>query len=178
MHFQTSVFSIYKGCDVNKRNIFQNRVYHRIYFRLSVKAGMRNQGTEWGEWWKCKKSRWECRECGESGWECRECGESGWEWWECGVSRSEWWESGANAGNQGGNDGNQGGSEGNKGWNLRIGAELMNYNCGEGQKIRNCVFLLQKLLQRQSSIVVLQKRCSAKTQQIYWRSPMQKCDVK
>ena len=23
---------------------------------------------------------------------------------------------------------------------------------------------------------VLQKRCSAKTQQIYWRSPMQMCD--
>ena len=39
---------------------------------------------------------------------------------------------GENAENQGRNAGNQGGNEGNRGENLRIGVELMNYNCGEG----------------------------------------------
>ena len=39
-----------------------------------------------------------------------------------------------NDGNQSGNAVNQGGNEGNKGENLRIGLELLNYNCGEGQK--------------------------------------------
>ena len=39
---------------------------------LSVKAGMGNRGTEWGEWW----------ECGKAGREWWECGESGWEWGE------------------------------------------------------------------------------------------------
>ena len=33
-----------------------------------------------------------------------------------------------------------GGNEGNKSENLRIEVELMNYNCGEGQETRNCVF--------------------------------------
>ena len=40
-----------------------------------------------------------------------------------------------NAGNQSGNGrnaGNQGRNAGNQGENLRIGVELMNYNCGEG----------------------------------------------
>ena len=41
---------------------------------------------------------------------------------------------GRNAGNQGRNAGNQGRNAGNQGENLRIGVELMNYNCGEGQK--------------------------------------------
>ena len=53
-----------------------------------------------------------------------------------------------NAGNQGGNDGNQGrnarkwggGNEGNKRENLRTEVQLMNYNCGEGQETKNCVF--------------------------------------
>ena len=39
-----------------------------------------------------------------------------------------------NAGNQSGNGrnaGNQGRNAGNQGENLRIGVELMNYNCGE-----------------------------------------------
>ena len=82
---------------------------------------------------------------------------------------------GGNDGNQGGNMGNQGGNVGNKGGNLRIGLELMNYNCGEGQEI--CVSCHSVNVQRQSSIGVLQKRCSAKAQQIYWRSSMQMCDV-
>ena len=82
---------------------------------------------------------------------------------------------GGNDGNQGGNMGNQGGNVGNKGGNLRIELELMNYNCGEGQEI--CVSCHSVNVQRQSSIGVLQKRCSAKTQQIYWRSSMQMCDV-
>ena len=34
------------------------------------------------------------------------------------------------------------GNERNKGENLRIGVELMNYNCGEGQETRICVFLV------------------------------------
>ena len=55
-----------------------------IASRLSVKAGMWNWGTEWGEWWERGESG---RECGGSGWECRdsewECSE--WEW-ECGES--------------------------------------------------------------------------------------------
>ena len=33
-----------------------------------------------------------------------------------------------------GKRGTGGGNEGNKGDNLRVGVELMNYNCGEGQK--------------------------------------------
>ena len=34
------------------------------------------------------------------------------------------------------------GNEGNKVENLRIGVELMNYNCGEGQKLKEmCVFI-------------------------------------
>ena len=52
---------------------------------LSVKVGMGNRGTEWGEWWECRESGWERGEpgwergesrweCGESGWECRESG--------------------------------------------------------------------------------------------------------
>ena len=82
---------------------------------------------------------------------------------------------GGNDGNQGGNMGNQGGNVGNKGGNLRIELELMNYNCGEGQEI--CVSCHSVNVQRQSSIGVLQKRCSAKTQQIDWRSSMQMCDV-
>ena len=69
---------------------------------LSVKAGMGNRGTEWGEWW----------ECGESG----------------GNARNQ----GGNARNQGGNAGNQSGNERNKRENIRIGVELLNYNCGEG----------------------------------------------
>ena len=36
--------------------------------------------------------------------------------------------------------GGEGGNEGNKSENLRIEVELMNYNCGEGQETRNCVF--------------------------------------
>ena len=44
--------------------------------RLSEKAGMRNWGTEWGEWWECGESEWEWWECEESEWEC---GEWGWE---------------------------------------------------------------------------------------------------
>ena len=47
---------------------------------------------------------------------------------------------GGNDGNQGGNARNQGGNDRNKGENLRIGAELMNFKCGEGQKIKNCAF--------------------------------------
>ena len=35
------------------------------FLGLSVKVGMRNRGTEWGEWWECVESGWECR---ESGW--------------------------------------------------------------------------------------------------------------
>ena len=31
-------------------------------------------------------------------------------------------------------------------------------------------------VQKQPSKGILQKRCSAKMQQIYWRSPMKKCD--
>ena len=27
---------------------------------LSVKAGMRNWEIEWGEWWECAESEWEC----------------------------------------------------------------------------------------------------------------------
>ena len=38
--------------------------------------------------------------------------------------------------------GTGGGNEENKGENLCIGVELTNYNCGEGQEIRNCVFLV------------------------------------
>ena len=63
---------------------------------------------------------------------------------------------GGNDGNQGGNMGNQGGNVGNKGGNLRIGLELMNYNCGEGQEI--CVSCHSVNVQWQSSIGVLQKR--------------------
>ena len=37
--------------------------------------------------------------------------------------------------------GTGGGNEGNIGDNLCIGVKLMNYNCGEGQETRNCVFL-------------------------------------
>ena len=33
-------------------------------------------------------------------------------------------------------------NEGNKSENLCIGVELMNYNSGEGQETRNCVFLV------------------------------------
>ena len=83
---------------------------------------------------------------------------------------------GENVGNQGGNAGNQSGNKGNKGENLGVGVELMNYNCGKGQEARNCVSSYSVNVQRQPSIGVLQKRGSAKTQQIYWRSPMQKCD--
>ena len=35
---------------------------------------------------------------------------------------------------RGGMRGTGGGNEGNKGDNLRVGVELMNHNCGEGQK--------------------------------------------
>ena len=35
------------------------------FLGLSVNIGMRNRGTEWGEWWECLESGWECR---ESGW--------------------------------------------------------------------------------------------------------------
>ena len=52
----------------------------------------------------------------------------------------------------------------------------MNYNYGEGQETRKCVTCYSVNVQRQPSIGVLQKKCSAKTQQIYWRSPLQKCD--
>ena len=38
--------------------------------------------------------------------------------------------------------GTGGGNEENKGENLCIGVELTNYNCGEGQETRNCVFLV------------------------------------
>ena len=40
-----------------------------------------------------------------------------------------------------GMQGTGGRNEGNKGDNLCIGVELMNYNCGEGQETKNCVFL-------------------------------------
>ena len=33
-----------------------------------------------------------------------------------------------------------GGNEGNKRENLRTEVQLMNYNCGEGQETKNCVF--------------------------------------
>ena len=79
-----------------------------------------------------------------------------------------------NAGNQGSNDRNQGGNEGNKGENHRIGVELMNYNCGDGQETRNCVSCYSVNVQRQPSIGVLQNWYSAKAKQIHWRSPMQK----
>ena len=36
---------------------------------------MGNQGTEWGEWWKCGEPGWEWWEWGESEWDY---GESGW----------------------------------------------------------------------------------------------------
>ena len=49
---------------------------------------------------------------------------------------------GRNAGNQGGMQRTRGGNEGNKGENLRIGVELINYNCGKEQQTRNCVFLV------------------------------------
>ena len=35
-----------------------------------------------------------------------------------------------------------GGNESSKGENFRIGAELMNYNWGEGQKTISCLFLV------------------------------------
>ena len=38
--------------------------------------------------------------------------------------------------------GNGGGNEKKKGENLCIVVELMEYNCGEGQETRNCVFLV------------------------------------
>ena len=69
-----------------------------------------------------------------------------------------------------------GGNEGNNSENLRIGVELMNYDSREGQETRNCVSYYSVNVQRQPSIGLVQKRCSAKTQQIYWISPMQKCD--
>ena len=37
--------------------------------------------------------------------------------------------------------GTRGANKGNKGNNLCIGVKLMNYNCGERQETRNCVFL-------------------------------------
>ena len=40
-----------------------------------------------------------------------------------------------------GMQGTGGGNEGNISDNLCIGVKLMNYNCGEGQETRNCVFL-------------------------------------
>ena len=60
---------------------------------------------------------------------------------------AEWWDGnagnqGGNAGNQSGNAGNQGRNAGNQGENLLRGVELMNYNCGEGQETRNCMFLV------------------------------------
>ena len=47
-----------------------------------------------------------------------------------------------NVRNQGVNRRNRGENEGNRSENLRIVVELMNYNCGEGQETRNCVFLV------------------------------------
>ena len=35
-----------------------------------------------------------------------------------------------------------GGNEGNKSENLRIGVQLINYNCRKEQQTRNCVFLV------------------------------------
>ena len=73
--------------------------------------------------------------------------------------------------------GNGGGNEKKKGENLCIVVELMKYNCGEGQKSRKlCVSCYSVNVERQPSIGVIQKRCSAKAQQIYWKSPMQKYD--
>ena len=51
----------------------QFRFWNLTIYRLSVKAGTENQGTEWREWWERGKSGWEC---GESMWER---GKSGWE---------------------------------------------------------------------------------------------------
>ena len=134
---------------------------------------MENQGTEWGEWWECGESGWEYGECGESGWKCRECGESGWEWgesgWECGELGWELWEYGWECGESGWN-------EGNKGEIRPIGVELMNYLRRGTRNKKLCVSSYSVNVQRQSSIGVLHKGCSAKTQQIYCRSSMEKCD--
>ena len=71
-----------------------------INLGLSVKEGMGNRGTEWGEWWEHGESGWERAEsgwereesrweCGESGWECGECGETGRECGELGWENGE-----------------------------------------------------------------------------------------
>ena len=54
--------------------------------------------------------------------------------------------------------------------------EWKNYNCGERQMKKLPVSCYSVNLQRQPSIGVLQKKYSAKTQQLYWRLPMKKCD--
>ena len=41
--------------------------------------------------------------------------------------------------------------------------------------INKCVSCCSVNVQKQAFLGVLQKGCSAKTQQIYWRSPIQKC---
>ena len=131
---------------------------------------MGNQETEWGEWWECGESGWEYGECGESGWKCRECGESGWEWgesgWECGELGWELWEYGWECGECG----ESGWNEGNKGEIRPIGVELMNYLRRGTRNKKLCVSSYSVNVQRQSSIGVLHKGCSAKTQQIYCRS--------
>ena len=71
--------------------------------------------------------------------------------------------------------GTGGGNEENKGENLCIGVELTNYKLWRGTRNKKlCVSCYSVNVQRQPSLGVLQKRCSAKTQQIYWRSTMQK----
>ena len=61
---------------INKKQKYSSLLDHQFAKNgLSVKAGVGNQGTEWGE------SGWEC---GQSGWECAEYGwESGKYGWEC-----------------------------------------------------------------------------------------------
>ena len=72
--------------------------------------------------------------------------------------------------------GTGGGNEGNKGENLRIGVELMNYKWRETRNKKLCISCYSVNVQRHPSLGFVQKRCSTKTQQIYWRSPMQKRD--
>ena len=69
---------------------------------------------------------------------------------------------GGNDGNQGGSAGNWGGNEGNKGENLRIGVELVNYKRRGTRNKKLCVSCYSLNVQRQPSIGVVQKRCSAK----------------
>ena len=87
-------------------NMFNGRLEHlqhhnrflftiRITNRQSVKSGMENRETEWGEWWKRGESGWERWESGQ------ECGEWGKECWECGVCEECVWGSGWECGESG-----------------------------------------------------------------------------